>query len=60
MKKKTHPKQTLKLLSSCAGFVAILDEECLRPGETNDMTLLERLDRGLSVRCVMLSYKGGV
>lgn len=31
-----------------SGIIAVLDEECLRPGDVTDMTFLERLTRAMS------------
>ena len=34
-----------------SGIIAVLDEECLRPGDVTDMTFLERLTRSMA-ECV--------
>ncbi|EDQ89910.1 uncharacterized protein MONBRDRAFT_16848 [Monosiga brevicollis MX1] len=39
------------------GIIAVLDEECLRPGEVSDMTFLERLDNQLKHHQHFLSHK---
>lgn len=43
------------------GLIAFMDEECLRPGEPNDRTLLAKLDDKLSYHKHYIShYKADV
>ncbi|CAL8120285.1 unnamed protein product [Orchesella dallaii] len=39
------------------GMIAIMDEECLRPGDANDFSLLEKMDENLSSHNHYLSHK---
>ncbi|XP_030750397.1 unconventional myosin IC isoform X1 [Sitophilus oryzae] len=39
------------------GLIAFMDEECLRPGDPNDITLLAKLDKNLSYHEHYISHK---
>ncbi|OXA52598.1 unconventional myosin IC [Folsomia candida] len=39
------------------GIIALMDEECLRPGDPTDFTMLEKMDRSLSTHPHYLSHK---
>ncbi|CAG9768110.1 unnamed protein product [Ceutorhynchus assimilis] len=39
------------------GLIAFMDEECLRPGDPNDLTLLAKLDKQLSYHNHYISHK---
>nr|CAI5819201.1 unnamed protein product [Callosobruchus analis] len=39
------------------GLIAFMDEECLRPGDPNDMTLLEKLNERLSYHPHFISHQ---
>uniref|UniRef100_A0A6Q2Z485 Myosin motor domain-containing protein n=1 Tax=Esox lucius TaxID=8010 RepID=A0A6Q2Z485_ESOLU len=39
------------------GFIAILDEECLRPGESNDISFLEKLEDTLGGHAHFVTHK---
>lgn len=39
------------------GIVALMDEECLRPGDTSDFSFLEKMDKMLSSHNHYLSHK---
>lgn len=39
------------------GIISLMDEECLRPGETSDFSLLEKMDKKLSSHHHYLSHK---
>lgn len=49
------------MVSFISGLIAFMDEECLRPGEPNDKTLLTKLDNKLSYHAHYIShYKADV
>ncbi|KAJ3661535.1 hypothetical protein Zmor_005928 [Zophobas morio] len=39
------------------GLIAFMDEECLRPGDSTDMTMLTKLDKNLSYHNHFVSHK---
>ncbi|XP_008200294.1 unconventional myosin IC [Tribolium castaneum] len=39
------------------GLIAFMDEECLRPGDSSDMTMLNKLDKNLSYHKHFISHK---